>query len=302
MGVITTGSTPKLLWPGLNKIWGGTYKSYVSEWKKLFELNTSDKAYEEDVGLTNMGLAPEKPEGTAVQYDDMKQNWVKRYTNIAYALGFVITREEIEDVLYAKFGAERAKALAFSMHQTKENVGANILNRAFSGSYLGGDGKALCATDHPTEGGTFANKPTVDLDISEAALEQANIDISTLVDNRNNRIAIRGTKVVVAPQNMFDVARILKNPLRPATADRDINAMYQTGVLPGGYEVNHYLTDSDAWFILTDCPNGLRYFERAAPRFEDDNDFDTKNGKFSGYERYSFGWTDPRGIYGSAGA
>jgi len=301
-GVITRGSLPKLLWPGLNQIWGAAYNEYISEWKDVFEINMSDKAYEEDVGLVGMGLAPQKPEGQAIQYDTMKQNYVSRYTNLAYALGFVITREELADCLYPKFGTDRSKALAFSMHQTKENIGANVLNRAFDTEYTGGDGVTLLNSSHPTDGGTLSNTLSAAADLSEAALETACIDIANFRDNRNNRIAIRPSKLIVPVNVMFDAERILKNPFQPDTAERNINSLYQMGMIPEGYRVNHYLSDSDAWFIMTDCPNGLRYFEREAPRFEDDNDFDTKNAKFSAYERYSFGWTDWRGIYGSPGA
>jgi len=300
-GVITRGSNPKLLWPGLNKIWGLAYNEYPEEWRQCFELNTSDRAYEEDVSMTGMGLTPVKPEGEGIEYDTMKQSFISRYTNISYAKGFIITREEFEDNLYAKVGVQRSKNLAFSMRQTKENVGANIFNRAFSSSYKGGDGVSMLNTAHPTEGGTFSNKLLLDADLSEASLEQATVDIAKFVDNRGLTISVQPQKLIVPSTLMFDAKRILGNPLRPATADRDINAMYQMGILPEGYMINHYLSDADAWFIKTNCPNGLRHFERTAPRFEDDNDFDTKNGKFSGYYRDAFGWTDPRGVYGSAG-
>lgn len=301
-GVITTGSTPKLLWPGLNAIWGMSYAEYVPEWKALFEINSSDKNYEEDVGLTGMGLAPVKVEGEALQYDTMKQSFVTRYMNVAYSIGFVITREEIEDNLYAQFGKQRAQNVAFSMHQTKENVGANIFNRAFNASFPGGDGVSMVNALHPVEGGNQSNTLSVAADLSEASLEQAIIDIGDFRDNRNNRIMVK-PKALVIPQNLrFTATRILKNPERPDTTDRDINAIYADGSIPGGMILNHYFTDSDAWFILTNCPNGLKYFERSAPRFESDNDFSTKNALFSGYERYSFGWTDWRGVYGSPGA
>jgi len=301
-GVITTGSTPKLLWPGLNSMWGLAYNEHVPQWKEIFPTFKSDKAYEEDVGLTGMGLAPVKPEGDSLVYDTMKQSFVSRYTNIAYSLGYIITREEIADNLYGQFGGQRARNVAFSMNQSKENVAANILNRAFNASYTGGDGVSLINSSHPTEGGTLSNTLTTAADLSEASLEQALIDIKDFRDNRNNHISYMGESLVVPHQLEFEATRILKNPERPGTADRDISAMYKMGSLPGGIKVNVYLTDSDAWFILTSCPDGLKHFSREAPRFEADNDFDTKNAKFSGYERYSFGWTDWRGIYGSPGA
>lgn len=299
--VINRGSTPKLLWEGLNTIWGIAYKNYTPQWKKLFEIANSQKAYEEDVGLVGMGLAPQKPEGESLKYDTMKQGVVSRYTNITYALGYVITREEFEDVLYPQFGTDRTIALARSMHQTKENVGANIFNRGFNGSFVGGDGVSLFSTSHPTEGGNLSNRPAVDTDISENSLEQGAIDIADFRDNRQNRIEVRPRKVAVPIQSMFQIKRILGNPLRPATSDRDINALFADGTYPEGFTVNNYFSDSDAWFILTDCPKGLRHFVRIEAQFEDDNDFDTKNGKFSGYERYTFGWTDWRGAYGSEG-
>lgn len=300
-GVITTGSTPKLLWPGVEDIWGLAYDEYMPEWKELFELWQSDKNYEEDVAMTGMGLAPVKAESTALQYDTMKQAYVSRYTNVAYAIGFVISEEEIEDNLYAKFSEQRARQVAFSMHQTKENVGANIFTRAFSNSYPGGDGVSLINALHPTEGGTQSNTLSVAADLSEASLEQALNDISQTRDNRNNHIKIKGRCLAVPSNLVFEAHRILKNPERPETADRDINAIYSMGLLPEGIKENHYLGDNDAWFILTNCQSGLKYFERRAPRFQNDDDFATKNALFSGTERYSFGWTDWRSAYGSPG-
>ena len=300
-GVITTGSTPKLLWPGLNQIWGMAYKTKTPEWSELFQTFMSEKNYEEDVGLTGMGLAPVKPETDALMYDTMKQSFVTKYTNVAYSIGFVITREEIADNLYAQFGAQRSRNVAFSMMQSKENVAANIFNRAFNSSYVGGDEVSLVNAGHPTAGGLLSNTPTVAVDLSEAALEDALVDISQFRDGRNNLINVMAQCLVVPPQLQFEATRLLKNPQRPGTADRDISAMYAMGLFPQGIKVNHYFTDSDAWFILTDCPTGLKHFQRQAPKFEADNDFDTKNAKFSGYERYSFGWTDWRAVYGSPG-
>jgi hypothetical protein len=301
-GTITTGSNPKLLWPGLTDIWGLAYNEYQPQWEPLFEHYVSNKKYEEDVGLSGMGLAPVKDEGDALTYDTQKQSYVSRYTNVAYSIGFVITREEMADNQYPDVAPMRTRNIAFSMHQTKENVGANVFNRAFNNSYPGGDGKSLINSAHPTDGGTLSNTLAIAADLSEASIEQALIDISLFRDNRNNLISIQEKCLVVPPQLIFEAYRILKNPQRPGTTDRDISAMYLMGVLPEGIKRNQFLTDSDAWFILTNCPVGLKYFEREAPRLEDDNDFDTKNGKYSGYERYSFGWSDWRGIYGSPGA
>lgn len=301
-GPITTGSTPKLLWPGLTDIWGLAYDQYPQQWKELFTSYRSEKNYEEDVGLTGMGLASVKPEGSPFAYDSMKQSFVTRYTNVAYAKGFIISREEIDDNLYASFGRDRARNLAFVMVQTKENVGANVFNRAFNASYPGGDGVSLINSSHPTEGGTLSNTLAVAADLSEASIEDALIDISQFRDNRNNRMQIRARCLAIPSQLMFEATRILKNPQRPGTADRDISAMYQMGVLPEGIKVNHYFSSTKAWFILNYCESGLKYYERTAPMFEQDNDFSTKNAQFSGYERYSFGWTDWRVAYGSPGS
>jgi hypothetical protein len=301
-GPITTGSTPKLLWPGLNEIWGLAYKEHITQWKQLYKTYTSTKNREEDVSLTGMGLAPVKPEGDALAYDTMKQAFVTHYTNIAYAVGFVITREEIADCQYEQFGSQRARNVAFSMHQTQENVGANTFNRAFNNAYPGGDGVSMVNASHPVEGGTLSNTLAVAADLSEVSLEQALKDIADFRDNRNNRINIMAEKLAVPYSLYFEAQRILKNPNQPDTAERNINAMYSLGMFPGGIVANNYFDDPDAWFILTNCPVGLKHFEREAPRFEGDNDFDTKNAKFSGYQRYSFGHSDFRGVYGSPGA
>lgn len=309
MAVITTGNYPKLLWPGLNKIFGMEYAQYPQEWAQCFDTSISKKDYEEDAALSGFGLAPVKTEGNSLYFDTSRQNYITRYTNVSYALGFIITREEIDDNQYAEVAPMRTRCLAYSHHQTKENVAANIFNRAFNGAYVGGDNVSLCNASHPIEGGTFANVPVDSggalqgVDLAEATLEQAIIDIKqNFRDNRNLRIDLRPQKLLVPVNLQFEAVRILKNPERPATADRDINAMYQMGIMPQGYTVNHYLTDSDAWFVLTDCPVGLRYFDRSPLRFENDNEFDTKNMKYSAYERYVFGWSDPRAIWGSPGA
>lgn len=304
-GVITTGSFPKLLWPGLNKIWGMTYQEWENgaEWKQIFEIAKSDKNYEEDVGVTGLAMAPIKNEGDSVQYDTMKQGFVSRYQNITYALGFIISQEEIEDCQYAQMGAQRTRSLAFSMHQTREHVAANILNRAFNSSYKGGDGVSLVNSLHPIENGTFSNTTAFPSDLSEAALEQAAIDIWGFVDPRGNRISILPNKLLVPRQLIFEATRILKNERwRPDTANRDINAMAVLNTFSGGLIANHYLIDPDAWFVLTNCPNGLRCFDRVATEFANDNDFDTTNMKYRARARYAYGWTDPRGLYGSAGA
>lgn len=300
-GVISTGSFPKALWPGVNQNWGMAYDEYQPQWKEVFEMWTSDKNYEEDVSMTGMGLASKKDEGAALKYDSMKQAYVTRYPNIAYATGFAITREEIADNLYPEIGRARARNAAFVVHQTTENIGANVFNRAFNPFYPLGDGVSLINSAHPTEGGTLSNTLPIQVDLAEAPLEDILINISQARDNRNNLIQIKERCLLVPPQLKFTAQRILGNPERPGTADRDINAMYSMGMLPDGFKVNNYLTDNDAWFVITNCQNGLKYFEREAVKFEQDNDFGTKNALFSAYIRFSFGASDWRSVWGSSG-
>lgn len=301
MAVITSSSFAKLLWPGLNSIYGKSYNDYATEWDKLFEKNSSDKAYEEDVGLSSFGLASIKPEGSSIVYDSERQGFTSRYNHVVYALGFMITREIYEDDQYAKVGAQKAKALARSMRQTKEIVGANVYNNAFSGP-LGGDGVVLLSASHPAvAGGTYSNLIGTASDLSEAALEQAVIDIANFRDDRGLRIAAKPEKLVIPYTLQFEAARILNTTGRVGTDLNDTNAIKDTGLF-SNVVTNHYLTDADAWFILTDVKDGLKYFERRGDQFEMDNDFDTENAKFKATARYSFGWSDPRAIYGSAGA
>ena len=302
-GVITSSSFAKLLWPGLNSIYGKAYQDYPTEWDKLFETNKSDRAYEEDLGLSSFGLASVKNEGAPITYDTERQGFTSRYNHVVYALGFIITREIYEDDQYGKVGAQKAKALARSMRQTKEIVGANVYNRAFAGSgYLGGDGKTLIASDHPNvAGGTFSNVIGTAADISEAALEQAVIDIAGFRDDRGLLIAAKPEKLVIPYQLQFEAKRILGADGRVGTDLNDPNAIKDMGIF-SNVVTNHYLTDPDAWFILTNVKDGLKYFERRGDAFEMDNDFDTENAKFKATARYSFGWSDPRAIYGSAGA
>ena len=302
-GVITSASFAKLLWPGLNSIYGKEYADYAVEWDKLFEKNSSDKAYEEDLGLSSFGLASVKSEGAPITYDTERQGFTSRYNHVVYALGFIVTREIFEDDQYGKVGAQKAKALARSMRQTKEIIGANIYNRAFEGSgYLGGDGKELIHSAHlNVAGGTFSNKITTAADLSEAALEQAVIDIAGFRDDRGLLIAAKPEKLVIPYQLQFETARILGSDGRVGTDLNDPNVIKQQGIF-SNVVTNHYLTDPDAWFILTNVKDGLKYFERRGDQFEMDNDFDTENAKFKATARYSFGWSDPRAIYGSAGA
>jgi hypothetical protein len=301
-GVITTGSHPKALWPGVKAWWGQVYDEHPEEYIHLFDKDTSMQNYEEDVQLTGFGLAPVKQEGAGVSYDSEVQGFITRYTHVAYALGYIVTKEELDDNLYENVSKRRAAALAMSFRQTKENVGANIYNRAFNGTYSGGDGKAMCATDHPnTSGGTFANKPTVDVDLSEAALEDATIAIMGFQNDRGLLINVMPKSLVVARQEWYNANRILKSVYTPGSANNDINVLKATNALPDGIVMNHYLTSPHAWFIRTNIMNGLKYYERVGITFDQDNDFDTMNAKAKGYERFSFGWTDPRAIYGSNG-
>ena len=302
MGVITSGSFAKALWPGVNAWYGKSYKDYPEEWSRLgFQIEKSQKAYEEDVGLSSFGLAAIKAEGASVTYDSERQGFTSRYNHVVYALGFVITREIYEDDQYDVVGKRKAQGLARSMRQTKEIVGANIFNRAFA-TYTGGDGKVMIASDHPNvAGGTFANLIGTAADISEAALEQAVIDIAGFRDDRGLLIAAKPQKLIVPYQLQFEVNRILGAQGRVGTELNDPNAIKDMGIF-NEVVVNHYLTDTDAWFIVTDVPEGLKHFERRPDQFEMDNDFDTENAKFKATARYSFGWSDPRGIYGSPGA
>jgi len=302
MAIMTTASFAKALWPGVRKWYGMAYNEYKPQWPAIFKKYNSTKAFEEEVGVTGFGLAQVKTEGGSITYDDMEQGFTTRYTHVTYGIGFIVTREMFDDNQYAEIGLRRATALAYSMRQTKEIVCANVLNRAFSNSYTGTGSKELCATDHPYKsGGTWANEPTVAADLSEAALEQACIDIADFRNDRGLLIKVLPTKLIIPPALEFEAARILKSIQQPGNANNDINAIRVLGKIREGYVVNNYLTDSDAWFLLTDIPDGLKLFERRADAFATDNDFDTENAKFKATMRFSVGWTDPRGIYGTPG-
>lgn len=301
-GTITTGSHPKALWPGIDRWFGMKYRSFPTQYTDIFEVRRSSKKYEENVETTGFGLAQVKPEGGAITYDSHEQGYTKRYTHVVYGLGYIVTQEEMEDNLYREVSMARSEGLAFSMRTTKEIVAANVLNRAFNSSYTGGDGKELLATDHPTLSGTFSNELATPADLSEAALEDLLIQIRQTKNARDLQISITGRKLIVPPNLMFDAERILMSTLQPGTANNDINAMRSSGMLREGYVVNDYLTDEDAWFVRTDCPVGMVMYERRALQFGQDNDFDTSNAKAKATERYSVGWTDPRGMFGSAGS
>lgn len=300
---ITTGSFAKALWPGVNAWYGKAYNEYPVEWDKLFDKYTSRRNFEEDVGTSSFGLAVQKAEGAPVSYDTERQGFVTRYTHVVFGLGFVITREIMEDDLYDIVAQRRAQGLAFSMRQTKEIVGANVYNRAFNSSFPGGDGVSLLNSAHPNvAGGTQSNVLAVASDLSEAALEQAVIDIQGFRNDRGLLIAVRPQSLIIHYSNEFDAHRILKANGRTGTDLNDPNALKDMGMFPKGVVVNHFLTDPDAWFIRTNVPNGMKYFERRADEFTTDNDFDTENAKFKATARYSFGWTDWRALYGSPGA
>jgi hypothetical protein len=302
MGVIYTSNHPKALWPGVKAWFGRMYDEHVEEYSKIFDRDSSSRAYEERAELTGFGLAPVKNQGGSISYDSESQGVTSRLTNVTYALGYVVTMEELQDNLYEMVSKRRSKALAFSMRQTKETVGANVLNRGFNSSYTGGDGKELLATDHPTLDGTQSNELSTAADLSEAALEDLMIQIMQAKNSRGLRIALKGEKLIVPPALFYEANRILKSALQNDTANNAVNALKATNALPGGIVLNHYLTDSDAWFIKTNCPEGLIYQERMPMEFEQDNDFDTKNAKAAAVERYVFGWCDWRALYGTPGA
>lgn len=293
----------KELLPGLNKLFGLEYERYENEHAELFDAATSDRSFEEEQKLSGFGAAPVKLEGAAIAYDTAQEAWTARYTHETIAMGFAITEEAIEDNLYDSLSARYTKALARAMAYTKQVKAAAILNNAFNSSYAGGDGKELCATDHPlVSGGTNANEPSTAADLNETSLENAVIDIAAWTDERGLLIAARPTKLIIPPALQWTATRLLKTDQRVGTADNDVNAIRTNGAIPGGYGVNHYLTDPDAWFLKTDQPDGLKHFTRAALKTGMDNDFDTGNYRYKARERYSFGWSDPLGIYGSPGA
>jgi hypothetical protein len=292
----------KELEPGLNALFGLEYKNYENQHTEIFDTETSDRAFEEEVMLTGFANASVKAEGSAVSFDSANESFTSRYTHETIALAFSITEEAIEDNLYDSIAKRYTKALARSMANTKQIKAANVLNNAFSSGSAGGDGKELCATDHPTQAGTFSNELTVSADLNETSLEQAMIDIAAFTDERGLKIAARGVKMIIPSELQFTAERLMKTANRTGTADNDINAVVSKGMISGGYVVNNYLTDTDAFFIKTDVPNGLKMFQRAALKTAMEGDFDTGNVRYKARERYSFGFSDPRGIFGSPGA
>ena len=293
----------KELLPGLNALFGLTYKTYEEEHKAIFEIETSERSFEEEVKLSGFSSAPVKNEGSAINYDNAQEVWSARYTHETIALGFSITEEAMEDNLYDSLSARYTKSLARAMAYTKQVKGAAVLNNAFSSSFLGGDGVALCSTSHPTvAGGVNSNRPTTGADLNETSLEAAIIQIAAWTDERGLLIAARPKKLIIPPALMFVATRILQTELRTSTSDNDINALKTMSAIPGGYAVNHYLTDTNAWFLMTDIPNGLKHFIRAPLKQAMDGDFDTGNVRYKSRERYSFGFSDPLGIFGSPGS
>jgi hypothetical protein len=293
----------KELLPGLNALFGMEYERYPEEHKAIFETETSERSFEEETKLSGFGSAPVKGEGAAIAYDNAQEAWTARYNHETIALGFSITEEAIEDNLYDSLSARYTKALARSMANTKQVKAANILNNGFSTSFPGGDGKPLFDTQHPlVSGGVNSNEPSTGADLNETSLEAAVIQIAAWTDERSLLIAAKPRRLVVPPSLMFVATRLLETELRTATADNDTNAIRSLGVIPEGYTVNHYLTDTDAWFLTTDVPNGLKHFVRSPLANSMDGDFDTGNVRYKARERYSFGFSDPLGMFGSPGA
>ena len=299
---ISRGQLVKELEPGLNALFGLEYNRYENQHAEIFDTETSDRAFEEEVMLSGFGQAQTKPEGSGVTFDNAQETFTARYTHETIALAFSITEEAIEDNLYDRLASRYTKALARSMANTKQVKAANVLNNAFNSSFAGGDGKELCATDHPTIAGTFSNELATSADLNETSLEQALIDIAAFTDERGLKVAARGLKLIIPSELQFTAERLMKSAQRVGTADNDINAIGSMGMIPQGYVVNNYLTDTDAFFIKTDVPNGLKMFVRSPINTKMEGDFDTGNVRYKARERYSFGFSDPRGIFGSPGA
>jgi hypothetical protein len=293
----------KELLPGLNALFGMEYARYGEEHKEIYETETSERSFEEETKLSGFSAAPVKNEGSAIAYDNAQEAWSTRYTHETIALGFSITEEAIEDNLYDSLSARYTKSLARAMAYTKQVKAAAVLNNGFSASYPGGDGVSLFNTAHPLiSGGVNSNTPSTQADLNETSLEAAVIQIAAWTDERGLLIAAKPKKLIVPPALMFTAKRLLDTELRVATADNDINALKQMGAIPEGYTVNHFLTDTNGWFLTTDVPNGLKHFVRTPLQNSMDGDFDTGNVRYKARERYSFGWSDPLGMFGSSGS
>ena len=292
----------KELEPGLNALFGLEYKNYENQHTEIFDTENSDRAFEEEVMLSGFENASVKSEGAAVVYDNAQETFTARYQHETIALAFALTEENIEDNLYDKISTRYTKALARSMANTKQVKAANVLNNAFNNAFAGGDGVALCSDAHPIIAGTFKNEPSTAADLSETSLEQAMIDIAAMTDERGLKIAARGMKMIIHPNQQFVAERLMKSGQRPGTADNDVNAMKSMGMVPQGFVVNNFLSDTESFFIKTDVPNGLKHMVRAPIKTAMEGDFETGNVRYKARERYSFGWSDPRGIYGNPGA
>ena len=293
----------KELLPGLNALFGMEYARYGEEHKEIYETETSERSFEEETKLSGFSAAPVKNEGSAIAYDNAQEAWTTRYTHETIALGFSITEEAIEDNLYDSLSARYTKALARAMAYTKQVKAAAVLNNGFSNTYPGGDGVSLFNANHPlVSGGVNSNTPGTQVDLNETSLEAAVIQIAAWTDERGLLIAAKPKKMIVPPALMFTAKRLLDTELRVATADNDINAIKQMGAIPEGYTVNHFLTDTNAWFLTTDVPNGMKHFVRTPLQNSMDGDFDTGNVRYKARERYSFGWSDPLGMWGSSGS
>jgi hypothetical protein len=293
----------KELLPGLNALFGLEYARYGEEHKEIFETETSERSFEEETKLSGFSAAPVKNEGSAIAYDNAQEVFTARYNHETIALGFSLTEEAIEDNLYDSLSSRYTKALARAMAYTKQTKAAAVLNNGFDADYPGGDGQPLFSNAHPlVSGGTNSNIPATAADLNETSLENAVIQIAAWTDERGLLIAAKPRKLVVPPSLMFVATRLLETELRVSTADNDINALKSNGSIPEGYTVNHFLTDTDGWFLTTDVPNGLKHFVRTPMQNSMDGDFDTGNVRYKARERYSFGWSDPLGMYGSEGA
>ena len=299
---ISRSQLVKELEPGLNALFGLEYNRYDNEHAEIFDTENSDRAFEEEVMLSGFANAQVKGEGQGVSYDQAQETFTARYTHDTIALAFSITEEAIEDNLYDRLASRYTKALARSMANTKQVKAANVLNNAFDSSFAGGDGVELCSDSHPTIAGTFANELGTPADLSETSLEQSLIDIAALTDERGLKIAARGMKLIIPSELQFTAERLMKSAGKVGSANNDINAVVSMGMVPQGYVVNHYLTDTDAFFIKTDVPNGMKMFVRSPIQTKMEGDFDTGNVRYKARERYSFGFSDPRGIFGSPGA
>lgn len=307
MAIINKAAFAKALWPGIQAWYGKEYSQHEEFYKKMFDTSSSEKAFEEDVSISSFGLAPQKPEGQAVSYDTEQQGFITRFTHITYGLGFIVTDEAIEDDQYMVIAENRARALAFSMRTTKEIVAADIYNRAFTGGPTYGDGVSLLNSAHPNvAGGTWSNILATPSDLNEAALEQACIDIMRFKNDRGLNIAVLPSTLIVSPDDAFNAMRILQSPLQSHTANNALNALKASGKFLGEVVVNPYLAVPSGglvpWFVRTNVPNGMKHLERRPDSFTEDNDFDTDNLKYKATARYSFGATDPRGLFGSPGA